>query len=143
MDDKTITITYENQDQIIIKKLLYLDVVENGCSIERRFYDQDKKIWYKITIKREGKNKFSANDKVFIKPNDDSDIIGGIHNFDTDEALIHNFGYKINYSKCWNNKIKGIIRRIGINNFFLIEDIENIGKMYIFNNTYDEMNKME
>jgi hypothetical protein len=142
MNDKTIAITYENQDQIIIKKLLYLDVVENDCSIERRFYDQDKKIWYKITIKREGKNKFNVNDKVVIIAKDD-EVIAGIHNFESNEALIHNFGYKINYSKCWNNKIKGIIRRIGINNFFLIEDIENIGKMYIFNNTYDEMNKME
>lgn len=56
MNDKAIAITYENEnpDQIIIKKLLYLNVVENDCSIERRFYDQDKKIWYKITIKREG-----------------------------------------------------------------------------------------
>jgi len=56
---KTIAITYENQDQIIIKKLLYLDVVENDCSIERRFYDQDKKIWYKITIKREDKKNWN------------------------------------------------------------------------------------
>jgi len=55
MNDKTIAITYENQDQIIIKKLLRLDIVENNCSIESKFYDQDKKIWYKITIKREGK----------------------------------------------------------------------------------------
>jgi hypothetical protein len=54
MNDKTIAITYENQDQIIIKKLLRLDIVENNCSIESKFYDQDKKIWYKITIKREG-----------------------------------------------------------------------------------------
>jgi hypothetical protein len=54
MNDKAIAITYENQDQIIIKKLLRLDVVENNCSIESKFYDQDKKIWYKITIKREG-----------------------------------------------------------------------------------------
>ena len=83
--------------------------------------------------------KFSINDKVFIKPNDDDDIIGGIHNFDTDETLVHNFGCKISYSKCWNNKVKGIIRKIGINNFFLIEDTENIGKMYIFNNAYKEM----
>jgi hypothetical protein len=142
MNDKAIAITYENQDQIIIKKLLYLDVVENDCSIERKFYDQDKKIWYKITIRREEKNKFNVNDKVVIIAKDD-EVIAGIHNFESNEALIHHFGAKVNYSRCWENKIKGTIKKIGINNFFLIEDDENIGKIYVFNNTYEEMNKME
>lgn len=84
--------------------------------------------------------KFNVNDKVVITAKDD-EIIGGMHNFDTDEALVHNFGVKVNYSRCsfWNNKIKGTIKKIGINNFFLIEDDEIIGKIYVFNNTYNEM----
>ena len=82
--------------------------------------------------------KFNVNDKVVITSKDD-DLIGGIHNFDTNEALLHNFGYKVNYSRCWVNKIKGTIKKIGINNFFLIEDDEIIGKIYVFNNTYEEM----
>jgi len=84
--------------------------------------------------------KFKVNDKVVITAKED-ELIAGIHNFDTDEALIHNFGYKVNYCRFWDDELKGTIKKIGINNFFLIEDSEVIGKIYVFNNTYGEMKK--
>ena len=82
--------------------------------------------------------KFNINNKVVITSKD-YNFIGGIHNFDTKETLIHNFGHTVNYRRYWGNKIIGIIREIGINDFYLIEDIEKSYITYVFCNTYNEM----
>lgn len=86
---------------------------------------------------------FYKNDRVFIVGNDDDMVcIGGIHNFESDEALEENFGRKFNYCRCWDNSIIGRIREIGKNDFYVIEDLENPYKVYIYNNNYREMHKI-
>jgi len=86
---------------------------------------------------------FKKLERVFITGNDDKELIGGIHNFDTQETIKENFGREIDYCKCWENDIIGRIIEIGKNNFYIIEDISNPHKVYVFENNYREMYKIE
>jgi hypothetical protein len=107
---------------------MYFENKEGKCITDCDKYNCQKN---KLFLFKEGTEVFLWTDKFQLD---------GIHNHDTKEGLIENFGEDINYNKCFKNSVKGIIKKVGKNNMFTIESFT--GEVFIYCNDYDEMWKV-
>ena len=79
---------------------------------------------------------FKVNDRIIIENKFENDEIDGIHNYESKNAMVYNFGKVIDFTRFFGNVIKCKIYLVGKNNMYVIYCL---GNYYIFSNDYDEM----
>lgn len=107
---------------------MYFENSKGKCVTDCDIYNCRKN---KLFLFEEGVEIFLWTDKWQLQ---------GIHNHDTKEALIENFGEDIIYNKCFKNSVKGIIKKVGKHNMYAIESFT--GEVFIYNNNHNEMWKV-